>query len=166
MASHSPAAVSPSPDQHTTTSSPPVHTTPAPVNPAPKFVQHIPDEPSSTPAKASPTPSPTNAGSGDSGSGWIFGGHGTYFYQYGRPGACGTVHQDTDFIVAMDTAQYSASICGKTVEISYQGNTVQAKVADECPTCVNGNSIDMSLATFKVLADVSVGDLVIKWRWV
>jgi hypothetical protein len=126
MTSHAPAAVSPSPDQHTPTSSPPVHTTPpseqdkpspAPVNPTPKFVQHISDEPSSTPAKASPNSSPTNTGSGDGGGGWVVGGmyvlpcpflwiadfrlSGTFFYQNGKAGACGIVHQDSDHVVAI-----------------------------------------------------------------
>ena len=35
--------------------------------------------------------------------------------------------------------------------------TLVATIADECPTCNNNNSIDMSVALFQGFADLAVG---------
>ncbi|KAF5331742.1 hypothetical protein D9758_017187 [Tetrapyrgos nigripes] len=101
----------------------------------------------------------------------ITGGFGTYFYQNGVAGACGTVHSDNDLIVAMDVAQYGntgvqSSLCGRQVQIfnTANGKSVTATVADACPTCNNGNSIDLSVGAFQQLADLSVGLINISWK--
>ena len=47
----------------------------------------------------------------------------------------------------MNTAQYSQSVCGKSITISYNGNTAVASVEDECPGCSYG-SLDMSEGLF------------------
>jgi hypothetical protein len=95
------------------------------------------------------------------------GGFGTFFYQNGVAGACGTVHSDNDYVLAMDSAIYSQSICGKSVTITNtaNGKSVTAVVADECPTCNNANSIDMSLGAFLAIGDLSTGLLNINWVW-
>ncbi|KAF5392219.1 hypothetical protein D9757_001424 [Collybiopsis confluens] len=95
------------------------------------------------------------------------GGFATYFYQNGVAGACGTVHSDNDLIVAMDSAVYNQDICGKSVTITNtaNGKSVTAVVADECPTCNNAQSIDLSLATFVTIGEVSTGLLDITWVW-
>jgi len=174
LTSYPPAAVTPSPEQYTPTSSPPVPATsshaqdklasPSPVyTPSPepsKSVEH-----SHTPAPASPKASPTDSGS--SGGDWITGGFATFFYQNGVAGACGTVHQDTDFVAAMDSIRYGdGSLCGKKVEIINlaNGNSVTVTIEDSCPTCNNDKSIDLSVAAFKALDNLSVGQLNIKWR--
>lgn len=97
----------------------------------------------------------------------ITGGFGTYFYQNGVAGACGTVHSDSDYVLAMDSARYTASnLCGKQVQITNTANqkTVTATVADECPTCNNENSIDMSVGAFTAIADESTGLIDIAWK--
>jgi len=93
------------------------------------------------------------------------GGFGTYFYQEGVAGACGTVHSDTDLIVAIDQAMYSLSLCGKTVVVTNTANSksVNATVADECPGCRNPTSLDMSLGAFETIGDLSTGVLDITW---
>lgn len=58
---------------------------------------------------------------------------GTFFYQNGIAGACGTVHSDSDVIVAMDSALYSQSICGQKVTI---WNTANWKVRLLPLTCI------------------------------
>jgi len=121
----------------------------------------------------------SSSGSSDSGSsgsssggssGIVGGGYGTYFYQNGVAGACGTVHSDSDNIIAIDIAYYGntgdvSSWCGKslTVKNTDNGKTVVATVADVCPSCDNAQSLDMSVGTFQSLADLSEGLIPIEW---
>jgi len=118
---------------------------------------------------AAPTTSTVSTGGS-----WISGGFGTYYYQQGNYGACGDKHGDSDLIVAIDHERYGSinavsSLCGKKVNIvnTENGNTVTALIADVCPTCINGNSLDMSLGTFQALQPkLSVGQLNIKYQFV
>ena len=89
----------------------------------------------------------------------------TWFYQNGVAGACGTVHAETDNIIALDTALYGntgvqSQYCGKSLIITNKSNgkTVTATVADACPTCESADSIDLSQGAFQALADLSVGE--------
>jgi len=73
----------------------------------------------------------------------------------------------------MDQSRYgdsggASSLCGKQVRITNQanGNTVTVTVADDCPTCQNENSIDLSVAAFQALDNLSVGDIPIVWSFV
>jgi len=119
-------------------------------------------------AAATPTSSSSaaSASSTDASSSTTYtGGEATYFYQEGAAGACGTVHSDSDLIVAIDEAMYSSDLCGKTVTITNtaNSNTVTATVADECPGCSNSASLDLSVAAFEALGDLSAGVLDITW---
>ncbi|KAJ7812172.1 hypothetical protein B0H14DRAFT_2605969 [Mycena olivaceomarginata] len=88
------------------------------------------------------------------------GGIGTWFTQNNTAGACGTVHKDTDFVVALQTDIYdNGAHCGRFVTVAANGNVHTALVADECPTCANTNSVDMSEEMFQQSADLSVGVL-------
>ncbi|KAE9409678.1 hypothetical protein BT96DRAFT_913191 [Gymnopus androsaceus JB14] len=89
------------------------------------------------------------------------GGQATYFYQNGVAGACGNVHSDYDWIVAIGTVY-----CGKTVTITGNGVTKQAMVADDCPTCSGANSLDMSLGLFEQFASLDEGVFPISWSFV
>jgi rare lipoprotein A (peptidoglycan hydrolase) len=69
-----------------------------------------------------------------------------------------------------DQARYGTSgnaspLCGKQVVITntQNGKTVTVTVADDCPTCSGGNSIDLSVAAFKAIADESQGVVPISW---
>ncbi|KAG1875206.1 RlpA-like double-psi beta-barrel-protein domain-containing protein-containing protein [Suillus tomentosus] len=137
--------------------------------------------PSASSPVAAPAPTTTSTteavsttapSTGSSDSSLNYGGYATYFYQEGNPGACGTVHSDSDFICAMDQSRYGNSgntspLCGQQVQITNQinGNTVVVTIADDCPTCQNSNSIDLSVAAFQALDDLSVGDLPITWKF-
>jgi expansin (peptidoglycan-binding protein) len=58
-------------------------------------------------------------------------------------------------------------LCGKKVQITADnGKTVTVTVADDCPTCKNENSIDLSVAAFEVLAPQTVGEIKITWQLV
>ncbi|KAF5377037.1 hypothetical protein D9757_007725 [Collybiopsis confluens] len=117
------------------------------------------------PERPAPTSSPaaqpkSNTGSTDTatGSSEVFtGGFATFFYQNGVAGACGTVHSDNDLIVAIDQQRYGNSgarsqFCGKTVSINGKGKTVNAVVADDCPTCAKYvSSILLSVCKFIIL---------------
>ncbi|KAF9792218.1 hypothetical protein BJ322DRAFT_1102732 [Thelephora terrestris] len=113
-------------------------------------------------AAPSPTPTPTPDNSNNSGTETHTGGDLTWFTQNGVAGACGSVHSDNDFIAALDTSVYGdtsvqSSYCGKTIRISWQGNSVDVVVADACPTCDNASSVDLSEAAFQALAPLSTG---------
>uniref|UniRef100_A0A0S1MIW2 RlpA-like protein double-psi beta-barrel domain-containing protein n=1 Tax=Phakopsora pachyrhizi TaxID=170000 RepID=A0A0S1MIW2_PHAPC len=80
-------------------------------------------------------------------------------------GACGDKNSESDYIVAMNQAQYNGgSNCHKTVNIKNQANgkSVTAKVTDKCPGCSYG-SLDLSPSTFKALGSLDTGVLPINW---
>jgi len=82
-------------------------------------------------------------------------------------GACGDVNSQSDYIVAMNYAQYhGGSPCHKVVVIKNKANNrvVKAKVTDECPSCAYG-SLDLSPAAFQALGDLDTGVLPISWSW-
>ncbi|KAG1735268.1 uncharacterized protein EDB91DRAFT_1037187, partial [Suillus paluster] len=51
----------------------------------------------------------------------------------------------------------SSPLCGKQVQITNlsNGKTVTVTVADDCPTCANSESIDLSVAAFEAISDLS-----------
>ncbi|WWC96959.1 hypothetical protein V866_003836 [Kwoniella sp. B9012] len=115
----------------------------------------------------------TTSASSSSSSDVMTGGYATYFYQGGNAGACGTVHSDSDKVIAIDTNGWwqdtsSASpYCGKYITITNtnNGKSVTAMVADACPTCVSDNSLDLSVGAFTAIADESDGQVPITWVW-
>lgn len=82
-----------------------------------------------------------------------FNGWGTFYYT--GLGACGGWNTDSDFIVALNEAQFDFGVsypgphCGKTISISAFGKTVSGvRVTDMCPypptaSCQHGD-LDMS----------------------
>ncbi|KLO14702.1 barwin-like endoglucanase [Schizopora paradoxa] len=119
-------------------------------------------------AKASSSPSSSNSGSGD----FITGGFATFFTQNGVAGACGNVHSDFDLIAAIDQDRYGdsgavSSLCGKQVQIinTNNGKSVTVTIQDDCPTCDNGNSIDLSVGAFTAIATEDEGIVPIKWQF-
>ena len=67
---------------------------------------------------------------------------------------------DNQHSIVLDSAIYGGgSHCGQQVQITNlnNGQTVTVTVADECPTCDNAESIDLSVAAFQALDDLSVG---------
>ncbi|KDQ19350.1 hypothetical protein BOTBODRAFT_51776 [Botryobasidium botryosum FD-172 SS1] len=91
------------------------------------------------------------------------------FYGAGS-GACGSVSSPDDYIVAISQAQYGASsavsnYCYKTVTITHNGKTAQAKVVDDCEGCGFGD-LDMSKALFTFFESPDVGRFPIKWSYV
>jgi expansin (peptidoglycan-binding protein) len=67
-----------------------------------------------------------------------------------------------------DSGLFSQSICGKSVHITNtaNGKSVTVVVADECPTCANPESIDLSTGAFDRIGDPATGVLQIEWEFV
>lgn len=86
----------------------------------------------------------------------------TYFYQGGNAGSCGTVHSDSDYVVAIPASYHNAANCGKKINITHDGKTIEATIADTCPTCP-GMNIDLSVAAFQALGDMDLGELDVEW---
>jgi hypothetical protein len=119
------------------------------------------------------------------------------FYTPGL-GACGGTNNENQDVVAIPFGLWDQvpgwdganpnnnPICGKSIDITYQGKTVTAVVVDECMGCTNNgscgqscqlcifclsvltllNSVDMSPHAFNQLADPSLGRIHgISWKW-
>lgn len=134
---------------------------------------YTPPATSTTPAYTPPAATTTQA-SNNGGGEVMNGGFATYFFQGGNAGACGKVHGDGDKVIAIDQARWGSSsfgggssTCGKwiTVTNTNNGRSVTAMVADVCPTCVNGNSLDLSQGAFQAIASESDGMVPISWHW-
>jgi len=120
--------------------------------------------PTSTAEQSTKTTSSTSSSSGD----LVTGGFATWFTQNGVAGACGTVHKDTDLVVALPTVAYqNGANCGRKIRVyKADDNThVDAVVADECPTCDNKECVDMSVAAFEALASLPIGQFSIKYEF-
>lgn len=123
----------------------------------------------------------SNPPSGGGGSGSSSGGGGgdvitdgvaTFYQQGGVAGACGDFHSDSDFVCALQTELYGdinavSPNCGRTIHITNpaNGKSVDVVVVDACPTCENGDSIDLSPAAFDQIADPDQGVVPISWSF-
>lgn len=121
-------------------------------------------------------PEPTQeASSGSSPSGDVkTGGFATYFHQNGNAGACGQYHSDSEMGIAIDSNGYwgqdfsqGSDLCGRVINIknTNNGKTVTATVWDVCPTCNNGNSLDLSVGAFNQIATEAEGMVPIEWSF-
>jgi hypothetical protein len=180
----SPSAPNPPPTSSAALPPPP----PPPASPAPP-----PPAPSTSekpkPTSSSETPKPTSTSTSEkpaptSGAGGLLsnlfsafsltssiksGGEATWFTQNGNAGNCGTVHQDSDFVVALPTVTYAnGAHCGKKIAIvdTESGKSAVATVADSCPTCPNPNSLDCSTALFNHFADANKGVFNVAWAFI
>lgn len=93
-------------------------------------------------------------------------GVGTFYQQEGFPGACGVVYSDSDRVVALDISLYGnpaseSQYCFKTIHItnSNTGATVDAIVADACPTCGGTDNLDLSIGAFTAIATLEDGEV-------
>jgi len=92
------------------------------------------------------------------------------YYAVGQ-GACGSWNVPSDFIVALNAAQfetggYPSSQCGRGITINYNGMSAHATVMDECPAvgCSYGD-LDMSEGLFTFFAPTSVGVFYMDWSF-
>ncbi|KAJ9116405.1 hypothetical protein QFC22_004847 [Naganishia vaughanmartiniae] len=96
-----------------------------------------------------------------------FGGRAT-FYATGL-GACGEVNTDSDYIVALNSAQYGEGYpgpeCFKQIQISANGKTATATIMDQCPSCSYGE-LDLSPSLFNHFASPDDGVFQMTWDYV
>ncbi|GBE82443.1 hypothetical protein BKA93DRAFT_760932 [Sparassis latifolia] len=89
------------------------------------------------------------------------------FYAVGL-GSCGITNVESDYIVALNSAQYGGGYpgpnCFLSITIQVGSITATATITDECPGCPSGG-LDMSQGLFEHFADTSVGVLTGTW-WV
>ncbi|KAF7328266.1 hypothetical protein MVEN_02566500 [Mycena venus] len=98
--------------------------------------------------------------------GQSFNGLATYYDPDGGFGACGSRLQNSDFIVALGTGHWDGgSHCGQTVNVQYQGRTIQVSVQDLCPGCQGANGIDLSEGAIAALDSNYKIDGVISVVW-
>ncbi|KAF9963200.1 hypothetical protein BGZ70_007568 [Mortierella alpina] len=131
----------------------------APIDP------QVPSElPRNTSAPAIPA-SEMNLVSAAASANGIYSGRGTWFTD--KQGSCGTPFDTNDLIVAMNEAQMGGRAqCGKSVKVTYNGKSVNARVVDTCPKqyCSSG-ALDLSQAVFKQLAPLDKGVIEIQWQF-
>ncbi|KAG5728346.1 Allergen Asp f 7 [Termitomyces sp. T112] len=89
------------------------------------------------------------------------------FYAVGL-GACGKTNVPSDFIVALNSAQFGGGYpgphCFETITMTYNGKTATATIMDECPGCPFGG-LDLSTGLFTFFAPESVGVLYGEWSF-
>ncbi|KAM0790920.1 hypothetical protein ACM66B_004227 [Microbotryomycetes sp. NB124-2] len=101
---------------------------------------------------------------GGGGGNVIRGGYATYYLQNGNYG----IASDSDKVVALPSAVYQGgSNCGRQVRITRvsDGRSVVATVRDSCPTCVNAQSLDLSVGAFQAIAAESEGMVEISYTY-
>lgn len=109
----------------------------------------------------------------------------TYYDPNGGFGACGSLLQNLDLVVALGKAHYDdGSHCGETISVGCEtpppllsrcittlipgldnGQSITVTVADLCPDCQGDNGIDLSEAAMALLDSNYVQDGVITVNW-
>ncbi|KAF5358472.1 hypothetical protein D9756_001903 [Leucocoprinus leucothites] len=89
------------------------------------------------------------------------------FYDVGL-GACGKHNVPSDFIVALNSAQFGGGYpgphCFEFITMTYKGKTARAQIMDECPGCPYGG-LDLSEGLFKHFDSLDLGVLSGSWTF-
>ncbi|KAJ6592720.1 RlpA-like double-psi beta-barrel-protein domain-containing protein-containing protein, partial [Mycena capillaripes] len=87
----------------------------------------------------------------------------------GGIGACGTVLQNSDFVVALGADTWdNRAHCGETVTVEFNGASISVIVADMCEGCVSlhgSHSIDLSEGAIAALDTNYEADGLINVQW-
>ncbi|KAJ7642344.1 RlpA-like double-psi beta-barrel-protein domain-containing protein-containing protein, partial [Mycena polygramma] len=74
-----------------------------------------------------------------------------FYSPNGTVGACGNAIQNTDFAVALNTADFvNGASCGEKLTVSFNGKNVTASVQDSCTNCAAGD-FKLSAPAFEAL---------------
>ncbi|KAF9792447.1 plant expansin [Thelephora terrestris] len=92
------------------------------------------------------------------------------FYDVGLyRGACGQNSVASDFMVALNSAQfgsgYPGPYCFQQITMTYNGMTTTATILDECPGCPYGG-LDLSRGLFDFFSSESAGVIYGTWNFV
>ncbi|KAF8447921.1 RlpA-like double-psi beta-barrel-protein domain-containing protein-containing protein [Boletus edulis BED1] len=86
------------------------------------------------------------------------------YYDVGL-GACGNTNQPSDFVVALDIAQFNGGqFCFQMITITIGPLTTQAQIVDECPGCPP-NGLDFSSGLFQFFGPLGNGVLTGTWNF-
>ncbi|KAG6830260.1 hypothetical protein H0H87_008650, partial [Tephrocybe sp. NHM501043] len=92
-------------------------------------------------------------------------------------GACGQMHSNTEYVVALGHGIFDTypgaktddtnhnPICNKTLKATYQSKSVVVKVVDRCGGCPGDYDTDFSPTAFSKLAPESAGRIDLEWEW-
>jgi len=87
----------------------------------------------------------------------------TFTYYAAGLGACGIVNSPSDFIVALNVAQFDGgSHCFQTITITVNGKSAQAQITDKCMGCPWGG-LDFTSGLFSFFGPESLGVLTGSW---
>ncbi|KAJ7348499.1 RlpA-like double-psi beta-barrel-protein domain-containing protein-containing protein [Mycena albidolilacea] len=93
----------------------------------------------------------------------------SFYDPNGGTGACGSVLQNSDFIVALGEDTWAnGAHCGATVPVTYNGHSISVTVADRCPGCNSlhgAHSIDLSRGAISALDSNYENDGIITVQW-
>lgn len=103
-----------------------------------------------------------------------FSGRATYYNIGVGYTACGSRHNDNEYMVALNAPQFDPhtpngnpnrnSLCNKKIQIKGPRGTVQASIVDKCPGCPYGG-LDLTPAVFKaVIGDLGIGVGQVSWK--
>jgi len=89
-----------------------------------------------------------------------------YDVETGNEVACGGHYKNTDAVVAVAIA-YGRELCGKGINIHYNGQTRYATIVDLCEVCPGGgqSGLDLTMGLFNSIADPSVGVISVDWEF-
>jgi len=65
---------------------------------------------------------------------------------------------------AGDNNPHDNTLCGREIEVHYQGKIIQAKIVEECAGCTSQFDMILSTGAFSQLADPTVGTIEVLWR--
>ncbi|CAF3695623.1 unnamed protein product [Rotaria sp. Silwood1] len=118
---------------------------------------------------------PCKGNGGDNTGGDAFKGEATYYTVSVGFTACGTMHSDSEYIAALNSAQFDPqtpngnpnrnTLCNKLVNVVGPNGSATVKIVDKCPGCRYGD-LDLSEAAFKaIVGDLGIGRGQITWKW-
>ncbi|KAI9172877.1 hypothetical protein H9P43_007008 [Blastocladiella emersonii ATCC 22665] len=90
----------------------------------------------------------------------------TYYDTEVGLGSCGLQSKNTQAVVAMNSAQYKQSDCGRCIVLTTDDNCVrhEATIVDRCPGCPSGG-VDVVPGLFQQFASLDVGVISLKWAY-
>ncbi len=92
----------------------------------------------------------------------------TYYGEADGTGNCGfdPSPEDLDVAAIIMTEYQGSAVCGACAEIQGPTSTIRVRIVDSCPDCTTAGHLDLSPSAFAKLADLPVGRLQVKWRFV
>lgn len=106
----------------------------------------------------------------------VFHGEATYYIVSNGITACGTRHNDNEFVCALNSQQFDSEtiggnpnknkLCGRKLKVTGPKNTAIVTIVDRLPSGQFGD-LDLSKAAFiHICGDLEVGRVKVQWKYV